>query len=220
MRVELARVGKSYPLPLGSVTVLQDIYLLLEEGEQCLITGPAGSGKTTLLNIMGGVASPTWGSVSLAGVPLRRGERLRRGVSYLFQEAHFFSQLTVLENLLLPLLHRREEGGLHRGEELLDRFGLTEFSDLSPSLLSRGEQLRLGIARALLDAPRLLLLDEPFSMLDPLWQGRVLELVLEQCRGTQTTLVMAMAASLPGVEQFRQIRLFKGKVISDGIDNH
>lgn len=217
MRVALDTIRKTYSLPLGLVTVLHGIDLVLGDGEFCLVTGPSGSGKTTLLNIIAGLARPTSGRVLVDGQPLR--EPLP-GISYAFQESVYIPELTVLENLVVPALRRREGCSAALGEHLLELFGLAEVFDLFPDLLSSGEKRRLGLARSLLCVPRLLLLDEPLAFLDDAWRVKAMELVLEKVREARATLVIATTGTVPGAEYFRQVRLLKGKVISDGVNNH
>jgi ABC-type nitrate/sulfonate/bicarbonate transport system ATPase subunit len=217
MRVELRNIGKSCALPLGFVTVLHGIDLVLGDGEHCLVTGPSGSGKTTLLNVIGGLARPTSGTVHLDGHVMREPVP---GVSSVFQEPVFIPELTVLENLMAPSVCNRERHALAQGERLLEQFGLADVFDIFPALLSRGEQRRLALARSLLSTPSLLLLDEPLAFLDEAWQEKVMELVLETVHETGATLVIATAGTVPGAEYFRQVRLIKGKVISDGGNNH
>jgi len=217
MRVELNNVRKSHSLPLGFITVLHGIDLVLGDGELCLVTGPSGSGKTTLLNVIGGIARPTTGSIHVDGQPLR--EHLA-GVSFAFQEPVFIPGLTVLENLLVPAIRNKAGCTAAHGERLLELFGLEELFDLSPALLSSGERRRLVLARALLCTSRLLLLDEPLAFLDDAWREKAMELVLEKARETRATLVIATTGTVPGAEYFRQVRLLKGKVISDGVNDH
>ena len=222
MRVELKGVSKTHSLPggLGLVTVLNGINLVLDNDESCLLTGPSGSGKTTLLNILGGFTLPTSGAIDLDGHPLRGCAEHRHGVSCAFQEPVFIPELTVQENLTLPTLRNREGYSAAQGERLLEQFGLAELFDFSPALLSGGEKRRLVLARALVGAPRLLLLDEPLAYLDDAWREKAMELILEKVRETRATLVIATTGTVPGAEHFRQIRLIKGKVISDGVNDH
>jgi ABC-type nitrate/sulfonate/bicarbonate transport system ATPase subunit len=217
MRVELNNVRKSHSLPLGFITVLHGIDLVLGDGELCLVTGPSGSGKTTLLNVIGGIARPTTGSIHVDGQPLR--EHLP-GVSFAFQEPVFIPELTVLENLLMPAFRNKAGCTAAHGERLLELFGLAELFDLSPALLSSGERRRLVLARALLCTSRLLLFDEPLAFLDDAWREKAMELVLEKTRETRATLVIATTGTVPGANCFRQVRLLKGKVISDGVNDH
>lgn len=222
MRVEIKAVCKTYSLSggLGLFTVLNGIDLILGDGECCLLTGPSGSGKTTLLNILGGFTRPTTGLVELEDLPPRGYVEPWHGVSCAFQEPVFIPELTVQENLLLPALRSREGCSVAQGERLLEQFGLAEFFDFLPALLSGGEKRRLVLARALVGAPRLLLLDEPLAFLDDGWREKAMEMILAKVRETRATLVIATTGTVPGAEHFRQVRLIKGKVISDGVNDH
>jgi len=216
MRVELQGVRKSHFLPGGGfLTVLCGINLQLESGSSTILNGPSGSGKTTLLNIVGGLALATAGSVYLDGELLKGRCNHHGTVACAGQTPVFIPELTVMENLLLPLLCCKgsvEEG---RSELLLELFGLAEMFDLFPAALSGGEKQRLNLARAVLSNPRLLLLDEPTACLDESWREKAVELVLQQVRDTRATLVIASADRIPCTAGFRQLRMEKGKVTKD-----
>jgi len=199
----------------GFVTVLAGIDLILESGQSAILRGESGSGKSTLLHIMGGLARPTSGSVRLDGTELRGcGDHLGE-VAHAFQEPVFIPELTVMENLLLPLSRCRDKAASSQGESLLELFGLTETFDRFPAELSAGEKRRLNLARALLTKPRLLLLDEPFAGLGEEWEERALELVVAQVRDTGATLLIASTGQVHGCDGLRQLRMQKGKVIID-----
>jgi ABC-type lipoprotein export system ATPase subunit len=217
MRVELQDVRKSHILPNGGfVTVLDGIDLILESGSSTILRGPSGSGKTTLLNVMGGLALPTSGSVKLDGKVLHGCGDHRGTIAHAFQEPVFIPELTVMENLLLPVVRCMKYSAVERGELLLEMFGLSEMFDLFPAVLSGGEKRRLNLARAVLPNPRLLLLDEPAAYLDEAWSEKTMELVLRQVRDTQATLVIAAADPVLSEDGLRQMRMRKGKVIKDG----
>jgi putative ABC transport system ATP-binding protein len=220
MRVELQDVRKSHTLPGGGiVSVLAGVNLVFESGQKVIIRGESGSGKTTLLNIMGGIARPTSGRVRFNGTDSNWSSDLRRAISYAFQGAVFIPELTVLENLVLPLVSQ-EHTDLSLGELMLEQFGLAEAFDRFPADLSGGEKQRLNLARSIIAKPRLLLLDEPLAGLEEAWEERALELVLTQICDTRATLMIASASKFLGIDSFRQLRMHKGKVIDDGaIDN-
>ena len=221
MRIELQDVRKSLMLPNGGfVTLLPGIDMTLESGSSTIISGVSGSGKTTLLNIMGGLARPTSGSVRLDGRELRSCGDYRGTIGWAFQEPVFIPELTVMENLLLPGIRCSASLAMERGESVLELFGLTEQFDLFPADLSGGEKRRLNLARALFTNPRLLLLDEPLSGLDEEWGEKAMELILRQVRDTRATLVIASAHQVPGGDELRQVRMQKGKVITDGDTNY
>lgn len=216
MRVELQEVRKSHLLPDGGfVTVLSGINQKLESGSATLLSGPSNSGKTTLLNIVGGLAQPTSGNVYLDGELLKGRYRHHGTVACAGQTPVFIPELTVMENLMLPLVCCKGRVAEERGELLLELFGLAEMFDLLPKALSGGEKCRLNIARALLSTPRLLLLDEPAAFLDESWREKAMELVLRQVRDTRATLVIASAGHIHCTAGLRQLRMQKGKVIED-----
>jgi len=147
------------------------------------IIGPSGSGKSVLLKIIAGLLRPTSGSVEV------RSEK----VSMLFQKNALFDSFTLLENLLVPLaetLRIEGEVALERSMKLLKAVGLDQSANLYPDEISGGMQKRLGIARALIIEPEVILYDEPTAGLDPITSRSIADLMIELHRANQTTLVM------------------------------
>jgi len=155
-------------------TVLADVSFSVERGELVVLRGPSGSGKTTLLAVVGGMLSPTSGEVYLDGEPTsrlreaHRAEVRRRKVGFLFQDLQLIDALTALENVLLPEvpLHAVTRAREDRALALLKRFGVDHLAATPARSLSGGERQRVGLARALLFDPPLLVLDEPTAHLD------------------------------------------------------
>lgn len=179
-------------------TVLDIPIWTLQPGDQVLLRGESGSGKTSLLNILAGLLTPTAGSVMLAGTDLfqlseARRDRFRAGhIGYIFQH-HNLLPFTLLENVEMPLAFagigqaiRRERAGA-----LLDSVGLGDFLNHHPRQISAGQRLRAAIARALINAPKLLLADEPTAALDPKNAAHILDLIQDQARTTGAILIMA-----------------------------
>jgi NitT/TauT family transport system ATP-binding protein len=161
----LQRAAKAYPIAGGTLTAFEDISLSARSGEFVALVGPSGCGKSSLLRIVAGLAALTSGSCAVAGEPMRGP---RRDVGVVFQSPLLFPWRTVLENVLIPV----EVQGLSQAEclpvarELLDLVGLADFAQAYPRALSGGMQQRVGIARALVNDPTILLMDEPFGALD------------------------------------------------------
>lgn len=155
-------------------TVLADVSFSVGRGELVVLRGPSGSGKTTLLAIVGGMLSPTTGEVYLDGEPTsrlreaHRAEVRRRKVGFLFQDLQLIDALTALENVLLPEvpLHAVTRAREDKARALLKRFGVEQLAAVPARSLSGGERQRVGLARALLFDPPLLVLDEPTAHLD------------------------------------------------------
>jgi len=180
-------VGKVYPLPKGSLRVLEGLDFELGEGEIADVMGASGVGKTTFLNLLGALDTPTEGTILLAGEDIHAKEekdkaRLRNAkIGFVFQFYHLLPEFSALENVFLPLLisgmDKRE--ARRRGRAVLKEVFLEDRADQKPSLLSGGEQQRVAIARALVNDPRLLLADEPTGNLDRKTGEAIMELILE-----------------------------------------
>lgn len=167
----------------------------LGEGEFLCIVGTSGSGKSTLLRIIGGLLRPSTGTVRLDGVP---SNQPHPDIGFVFQRTNLMPWRTALENVLLPLELIGPIGPAERGKalDLLALMGLEEAAGAYPAQLSGGMAQRLVLARALIRAPKLLLLDEPFGALDALTRERLnLELLRVQSRRRQTVVMVTHSIS-------------------------
>lgn len=205
-------------------TVLQPTDLGISTGQLTVIAGPSGSGKTTLLTIMGLVLSPTKGKVHVRGEDVtgysanrRAGLRLRY-FGFVFQQAALIPALSVTENLLVA----RTIQGLSasrelrdQASELLDRLGLADYAHAKPQLLSTGQQQRVGIARALLGDPFLLLCDEPTSALDVESSGIVLDTLKQVSQDNKRGVVLVSHDPRVFPYADRLIKLEDGKIVYD-----
>ncbi|MEB3100130.1 ABC transporter ATP-binding protein [Ferviditalea candida] len=166
--IELQQISKRYDLPnQANVSILEDININIMEGELVSILGPSGSGKSTLLRIIAGLVSPSQGLVLYNGKPI---VGTNPGIGMVFQSFALFPWLTVLENVKLGLQNRllREEEKIRKALSVIDMIGLDGFEGAYPKELSGGMRQRVGIGRALVMEPDILLMDEPFSALDVL----------------------------------------------------
>lgn len=167
------------------------------QGEHWLVLGLSGSGKTTLLHTMGGLLQPSEGTVRIAGEDLTRLkghalDRFRgRTIGVVFQQMHLLSTLTVKQNLLLApyMAELPQEAG--RVDEVLDNLDILDKAYAYPNELSFGQKQRVGIARAVMNRPRLILADEPTSALDDVRSEQVLDLLVTQAEACEATLVIA-----------------------------
>ncbi len=154
-----------------SVTALDAVALTVNPGELVAIIGPSGSGKSSLLAVAGALTSPTDGRVQVAGIDLadltrRQLTRLRRDhIGFVFQSANLIPALTALDQLRLPLTFGNKDQARDPAK-LLEEVGMSHRADKRPHQLSGGERQRVGIARALVSRPQLLLVDEPTAALD------------------------------------------------------
>ncbi|MDZ5602365.1 lipoprotein-releasing ABC transporter ATP-binding protein LolD [Pseudomonas sp. RP23018S] len=191
-------LGKSYEEGPESVQVLANLQLELLPGERVAIVGSSGSGKSTLLNLLGGLDTPSQGSVWLAGEELSAlGERARgllrnRALGFVYQFHHLLAEFTALENVCMPLLIGRTPipQARERASALLKRVGLGHRLGHKPAELSGGERQRVAIARALVNRPGLVMLDEPTGNLDHNTAQGIQELMRELSTSSQTAFLV------------------------------
>jgi ABC-type lipoprotein export system ATPase subunit len=198
--IELCHVEKRYG---DDVSVLRDVNLSIGTGETVAVVGPSGSGKSTLLNLVGGLDAPTAGSVrfqqrSLAEYGESELAQFRnRQVGFVFQRHHLLPQLTVLENVLVPTLvsrSGRHEGAFERARNLLARVGLGDKEHARPGRLSGGERQRVAVVRALVNAPQVLLADEPTGSLDGANAAAIVDLLAELNREERVAVILVTHA--------------------------
>ena len=189
---------KTYTSGPQSVTVWQEVDLDVRAGETLAIVGASGSGKTTLLNVLGGLDSLDAGKVMLSGESvheLKEAERTRlrnRDIGFVYQFHHLLPEFSALENVMLPLLlgGQARSDSERRAKELLAQLGLGERVNHKPAELSGGERQRTAIARALVNRPKLVLMDEPTGNLDQSTAAQVEEAMLELTNSVDTAFVI------------------------------
>lgn len=184
-------------------------------GERIAIVGPSGAGKSTLLNLIAGFVLPTRGEVWLNGENHTQSAPYERPVSMLFQENNLFPHLTVQQNLALGLKTSLKLTALEQDqiEQVADAVGLTSFLSRLPNSLSGGQKQRVALARCLLRDKPILLLDEPFSALDPELRMEMLNLIDELCHSKNLTLLLVthQPSELTGKVE-RMLRIENGRI--------
>jgi len=185
--VEIAQLGKTYPTPSGPAEIVRDFTLNIAEGEFVCIVGHSGCGKSTVLSIVMGLNQPTTGGVVIAGREVS-GPGTDRGV--VFQSATLLPWLSVRDNVRLSLGQVRRGAPPAEAEPYLDAVGLGGQGSRYPRELSAGMQQRVGIARAFALEPRLLLLDEPFSLLDALTRMDLQDQLMTLWEAERKTVIM------------------------------
>jgi ABC-type lipoprotein export system ATPase subunit len=185
--IRLHNVGKSYPLQAGRTWILRNISLDIRAGEFLSVMGPSGSGKTSLLNVLGLMDSDwqgeyTFGDQAVHKLNQKQRQALQREqVGFIFQHYHLIDDLTVQENLDLPLSYRDVKAGERKARvgDILDRFQIVGKKDLYPKQLSGGQQQLVAVARAVITRPSLLLADEPTGALHSTQGGMIMDLLAE-----------------------------------------
>jgi ABC-type lipoprotein export system ATPase subunit len=217
--IELRDVEKSYRAGGSETWVLRRIGLEIEEGEMVTIMGPSGAGKTTLLSILGMLDAEWSGSYRFLGHevhrlrPKERQALARQHIGFVFQQYHLLNDLTVYENLELPLSYK----GIPRKEratlvaDILDRFQIVAKKDLFPSQLSGGQQQLVGVARAVVASPSVILADEPTGNLHST-QGDEIMRLFKRLNGEGTTIVQVTHSERNASYGHRVVHLLDGWV--------
>ncbi|MEK6747871.1 MAG: cell division ATP-binding protein FtsE [Pseudomonadota bacterium] len=212
-------VIKTYP---GGFEALRHINLHLDKGELAFLTGPSGAGKSTLLKLLAAMENATWGKViidgqDLSGIRTRHIPALRRKIGFVFQNPRLLNDRSVYENVALPLLiagQRPQDIG-SRVRAALDTVGLLSKEKALPQTLSSGEQQRVGIARAVVTRPPVLLADEPTGNLDPALSREIMNMFIQLIQMGTTALIASHDHDLVQDLKRRVITLRDGGIVED-----
>jgi len=220
--LELAGIAKAYNHGTpAEVAVLHGADLTLQRGEVVALVAPSGAGKSTLLHIAGLLDTADSGTVAIGGAAFsgasdrKRTEARRRDVGFVYQFHHLLPEFTAAENVILPQLANAVPAAeaRARADALLARVGLEARGDHRPGALSGGEQQRVAFCRALANAPRVLLADEPTGNLDPATSERVFTVLMELVRDTGMAALIATHNPELAARMDRTLRLQDGVLV-------
>ncbi len=223
--LEIKNLCKIYGKGENQVTALNHVSLTVEKGEFVAIIGSSGSGKSTLLHAIAGVDVPTKGKILLDGQDIYAGnsEQLaifrRRQVGLIYQFHNLIPTLNVVENITLPVLMDRRKVNQKRLKELLELLGLKDRQDHLPNQLSGGQQQRVAIGRALMNAPAVMLADEPTGALDSRNGQEIVRLLKESNQKYGQTLLLVTHDENIALQAERIITIADGKVVRDSKQN-
>jgi predicted ABC-type transport system involved in lysophospholipase L1 biosynthesis ATPase subunit len=208
-------VRKSFLSGDRQIEVLRGVDLAVSAGESVSICGESGSGKSTLLNLLAGLDKPDAGEIRWAGSPDTGADRRATYLSMVFQSFYLIPELDARANVLMArrICGRPDAEARARADELLARVGLAERRHHLPGQLSGGERQRVAVARALMNRPQLILADEPTGNLDEHTGETVINLLLQLCSETQTTLVLVTHNAAHAARCARSLRLHDGRFV-------
>ena len=225
--IALEDVTKIYEMGSQKVAALGGVSLSIGEGEMMAIMGRSGSGKSTMMNIIGCLDVPTSGRYILEGEDVGRlsDDRLavvrNRKVGFVFQTYNLLARSTALANVELPLLYGNGKDRRRRSMDALERVGLADRASHRPSELSGGEQQRVGIARALVKRPTILLADEPTGNLDSRSSEEIIGILQALNRDEGMTVIIVTHEPDIAQHTHRVVSMRDGKMIGDEtVDNH
>jgi len=220
--LSLKNVSKYYQAGGNKITVLNNISLDINQGEFISIMGPSGSGKSTLLNIIGMLDQPSDGYHYFMDQPVHQLKEKQRSalykqyIGFVFQAYHLIDELTVYENIETPLIYQDIKGSERKAlvADTLDRFNIVGKKDLFPAQLSGGQQQLVGIARALIGKPKLILADEPTGNLNSKQGEEIMELFKKLNKEDGVTIIQVTHSEKNAAYGSHIINLLDGKISS------
>lgn len=221
--LKLTNIEKVYQTKTIETVALNQVNLTINRGEFVSIMGPSGCGKSTLLSLMGLLDEPSSGTIEVDGRPVtaytdKELASLRNlKIGFVFQSYHLINDLSVVDNVEVPLLYRKGMSGKERRQralEALDKVGLSARTAHFPGQLSGGQRQRVAIARALAGGPEIILADEPTGNLDSVMGEEIMELLMDLNRRDGVTVVMVTHDEQQALKTERVIRFFDGSQVS------
>jgi putative ABC transport system ATP-binding protein len=217
--IELKHISKWYQIGGKPTFILKDINLTIKEGEFISIMGPSGSGKSTLLHILGMLDDANEGEYNFLDQPVhtmkekQRSQIYKQHIGFVFQAYHLIDELTVYENIETPLIYQNIKSGERKAmvADMIDRFNIVGKKDLFPTQLSGGQQQLVGIARALIAKPKVLLADEPTGNLNSK-QGEEIMDLFKQLNNEGVTIIQVTHSEKNAAYGTHIINLLDGRV--------
>ncbi|MEX2601138.1 MAG: ABC transporter ATP-binding protein [Balneolaceae bacterium] len=220
--IRLTNIDKYIDKRFNRTFILKGIDLEIDEGEFITVMGPSGAGKSTLLNILGFLDDASDGEYLFLGDPVhnlsekQKSEYHRSYIGFVFQAYHLIDEMTVYENIEMPLLYRKVKGSRRKAmvAEMLDKFNIVAKKDLFPSQLSGGQQQVVGVARAIIGSPKLLLADEPTGNLHSEQSEEIME-IFKKLNEEGVTIIQVTHSEKMASYGNRVINLKDGAVVKE-----
>ena len=220
--IEVKGISKVYKMGKEQFVALNDVSLNVEKGEYVAVIGPSGSGKSTLMHIIGGLDTPTVGSVCIEGEDISKlndkklSKYRNEKIGFVFQAFNLENSQTALENVMMPLIFAgvKKSERKKRALEALDMVGLKDFYNHKPNEMSGGQRQRVSIARALVNKPEILFADEPTGNLDSRSSESIMEL-FKEINDKGFTIIMVTHNPEEANKAKRVVKIMDGKITSD-----
>jgi putative ABC transport system ATP-binding protein len=221
--IELTNIEKYFTSKGVKNYVLRHVTTTINQGEFVSIMGPSGAGKSTLLNILGMLEAPTYGKYEFMGEDVlslnerKRIDLYRNHIGFVFQAYHLIDEMTVAENIEAPLLYKKVGGSERKSRvaDVLDRFNMVAKKDLFPNQLSGGQQQLVGIARALVAQPSIILADEPTGNLQSAQALQIMDLFKKLNKEEGITIIQVTHSELNATYGSRILHLLDGVIKED-----